>query len=519
MKTFMILPKSLEDEDVQVDNLAAPYKKNKVNQLVPTVKWNTKKLANKKDYQVRYPDDSEGAYEMPGDYEVVIEGTGNYTGTRTITLSVASEQERLISKAKFSAIPTQKYSGNEVVLTEDMLKITYNKEPLVLDQDYTLEYGSCIMPGTYQVLVKGKGIYKGVKRVSFKIQGIPVSTMKVGTFENPVYSGEPCTISPDIYDKEGNLLREGEHYELTFTNHTQAGTATMTITGLNQYSGTLKKKFKVLPYSMEAGNGTTIKAEFVNGTKEQIYEKGGAKPEVKVTFKGSLLTEGVDYTVTYRKNTKVNLLSTTAEQKEAPAVIIKGKNNFTKTISLEFAIQKKDIADVFIVAPDVIESTKAGKYKSSPILIDENGKKLSAGTDYVKTYQYYDENGNELGAKAFPKKGDRVKIVVTGKGNYSGETSAFYEIIGKGTSITSAKVKIKNPVYYTGERITFSNSDLEIKLGSKVLGTDDFEIVGYYNNVNKGTAQMMIKGKGEYGGVKQVNFTIKAQPMKWWVKE
>lgn len=515
-KTFVIAPKNLEDADVQADNLAAAYKEDKVNKLVPVVKWGTKKLANKKDFQVFYPDTSGSAYEMPGDYEVVIKGIGNYTGTRKITLTVAGEKERLISKAKFSAVPTQEYTGEAVVLTEDMLTATYNKEPLIMDKDYTLEYGSCITPGTYEVLVKGKGIYKGVKRIRFKIQGIPVTTLKVGKFENPVYGGEACTIAPEIYDKEGSLLKEGEHYKLTFTNNTQAGTAQMMITGMKQYSGTVKKSFKILPYSLKTG--TDVKAEFVNGKKEQVYAKGGTKPEVKVTFKGKVLTEGVDYTVSYKNNTKMNLLSTEAEQKKAPAVIIKGKKNFSKSFSMEFAIQKKDIADVFITVPDVAESTKAGKYKSSPILIDENGKKLSAGTDYLKSYEYYDADGKKLAANAWPKKGDRIKIVVTGTGNYDGVTNTFYEIIGKGTSIAGAKVTIKNPVYYTGKEITFSDKDLEIKLGGKTLGTDDYEIIGYYNNVNKGKAQMILKGQGKYGGVKQVTFTIKAQPMKWWEK-
>ena len=517
-KTFAIMPKNIEDEDVQADDLFVPYKQNKVNRPVPVVKWE-KKPVNKKDFKVLYPDTSDGAYEMPGTYEVVIKGTGNCTGTRTIHLTVAGENERLISRAKISAIPAREYTGNAVVLTEDMMQVTYNGEPLIMDKDYTLEYGTCINPGTYEVLVKGKGSYKGVKRISFKILGIPVTTMKVGKFENPVYCGGACTIAPEIYDKDGNLLKEGEHYKLTFANHTKSGTAQMFITGMNQYSGTIRKNFKILPYSLEEGKDSDIKAEFVSGTEEQVYEKDGAKPKVKVTFKGVLLTEGADYTVSYKNNTKVNLLSTEAEQKKAPTVLIKGKNNFTKSISLKFAIGKKNIADVFITVPDVEAGMGNGEYKSSPILIDENGKKLTAGKDYLKSYKYYDADGKELADNAFCLKDEIIKIVVTGTGNYEGITSEFYKVIAEGTSIADAKVKIKHPVYYTGEEVTFSDKDLEIKLGGKLLCADDYEIVGYFNNVRKGRAQMILKGKGEYGGVKQITFTIKARPMQWWKKE
>lgn len=50
--------------------------------------------------------------------------------------------------------------------------------------------------------------------------------------------------------------------------------------------------------------------------------------------------------------------------------------------------------------------------------------------------------------------------------------------------------------------------------GQKVsLTPDDFEIVGYTNNIRKGTAKVTIHGLREYGGTKTVTFKITAQPM------
>ena len=48
------------------------------------------------------------------------------------------------------------------------------------------------------------------------------------------------------------------------------------------------------------------------------------------------------------------------------------------------------------------------------------------------------------------------------------------------------------------------------------LSEDDYEIVGYSNNINKGTAKVTIRGTGNYGGLKTQTFKIKAKGFKWW---
>ena len=58
--------------------------------------------------------------------------------------------------------------------------------------------------------------------------------------------------------------------------------------------------------------------------------------------------------------------------------------------------------------------------------------------------------------------------------------------------------------------------DLKISIKNKGdLGEDDYEIVGYFNNVKKGnSAYVKLCGKGRYAGVKVVKFKIGAAPME-----
>lgn len=532
-QTFVITPKSIapiEEEgrkggEVQADDLAAAYNKGREVKPVPVLVWNGKKLSNKKDFTVEYPDTNADAYKAPGSYKVRITGKGNFTGTREIMLTIADpDNDILMSKVKISKIPEQPYTGSAAVFGQDMPKLTYKGEELKLNGDYTLSLAAGddgASAGSHVLVVTGKGKYKGVRRVSFKIKGTPVNTVTVNGLKSLVYNGTEQSFGGNsgnkltLTDRDGSTLTEDRDYTLSFSNNKNVGTAKVTITGIGKYSGKLTKSFKITAYSVAEGN-TGIEAVFENGSTEQPYEKGGAKPKVKVTFRGMELEEGTDYTLSYTNNTSV-----APKEGKVPTVTIKGKKNFTGSRPLTFTIKAKslDAASISITAPDLEENTKAGKYMSVPVLTDSNGKKLKAGTDYEKTYVYTDENGNELKRTDKPLKGSVLTVTVTGKGNYTGSTSTSFRILAKGMSISKASAKVNTKVYYTGEEIELTKKDFTVKLGGTTLTENDFEIVGYSNNIKKGTAKVTIRGKGKYGGTKQVSFKILSQNMQWWSRK
>lgn len=528
VQTFKILPKSLAEEDIQIDPLAAVCQNKRAVHPVPVVLWNGKKLANRKNFTVEYPDQELGgdAYTAPGTWTVLVKGCGNYTGEREIPLTIADPEagEVLLSKVKVAKIPDQTYTGDAVALTQDIPRLTLGQETLVLGQDYTLEYGICKDIGTYQVVITGQGNYVGVRRISFRIKGIPVSTMKVSKLPDLVYTGDEMKFDPNTWEGAANkltitdqsgetVLEKGKDYELAFSNCTNVGTAKMKITGMGAYSGTITKTYKIVPHSLEEGSDGITAELAVAG--EQTWQMGGAVPKVIVMFRGTELVEGTDYTLSYRNNKSMEV-----KAGKEPVVVIKGKKNFSKSRELTFTMKPQNIANVAITAPDLEENTKAGNYRSTPVLTDANGRKLKAGTDYEKTFVYTDENGVVLDKTARPAAGDRLTVAVTGKGNYSGKTKTSFRILEKGHSVSRARVKVNGKFYYTGGRITLSKSDLTVTIGKTTLSPDDYDILydSYLNNINKGTAKVTIRGKGEYGGTKQVNFRILSQNMKWWEK-
>ena len=85
------------------------------------------------------------------------------------------------------------------------------------------------------------------------------------------------------------------------------------------------------------------------------------------------------------------------------------------------------------------------------------------------------------------------------------------------SDISKAKVTIPAQIY-TGKEITLDKNQITVKIGKDILAPENYKIVtdSYKNNVRKGTANVSIKGVGNYGGTKNAKFKIKARSMLWW---
>lgn len=197
---------------------------------------------------------------------------------------------------------------------------------------------------------------------------------------------------------------------------------------------------------------------------------------------------------------------------------IKGKGNFKGTITRNFTIESKPLDDrdcpVLLLVPDVAYMNKAGKYISKPILIDKDGTTLKAGKDYDRVVTYQLEDGTILNKSSIVPLGKYVKVTVYGKGAYSGKLESFYRITEK--DFSKAKVTIQAQAY-TGQEVTLGKEDFrQVKVGGSDItmnyGTD-YEIVkgSYRNNTKKGTASVIVRGLGSYGGSKTVRFSIKSK--------
>ncbi len=148
----------------------------------------------------------------------------------------------LMSKAKVSSVASQPYTGKAY---KPKPTVTYEGKTLKNGTDYTLSYKNNVNAGTATITITGLGTYVGTKKVTFKITPIALTGGKVGSISNQKYTGQARKPSPKV-TLNGKTLTAGTDYKLTYKKNTLPGTATAIVTGTGNYTGTLKRSFKIV---------------------------------------------------------------------------------------------------------------------------------------------------------------------------------------------------------------------------------------------------------------------------------
>ena len=491
---FTIDPIDITSSDIET--LTTAYT-GKVQKLSPTVVYEGKTLKKGTDYTLEYP--SEG-YSEPGTYDITVTGIGNYTGTRTYQMTIGAEKQISLDKASVT-LEKKSYGYQNGEPVRPNIK-TVNVGKTVVDPSlYTVSYGENNTVGNGTVTITGNDSETiGTRTVTFKITGTKITTKLISvTVLKSVTRGTDLktavTISTD--------LTEGTDYEVTYPDTENAGKATIVITGINGFTGTIKKTVTVSKDTLTADNTAVSVPETV------MIMKNGAKPIPEVTFNGTELAEGIDYTLSYANNKKAG----------TGTVTVKGKGNYAGSVKQTFTISTKNLSETTLeFANNVNSSTKKGSYKTTVVIRDEDGGVLKANTDY--TLKFYDGDAEiPATASANDYLGKTLTVKASGKGNYTGEDvlSSEYTVVDSTYNLAKASISIKPQQYQSGKPVEITSTDQFSKaaMGKNqlTLGTD-FKVYAYSNNVNRGTATVVFLGIEEYSGYKSVTYKIGQRTLK-----
>lgn len=231
--TFTVEPREIEAKDVAFDK-ELTYTGNELTQTV-TVTVNGKTLTVGTDYTVTGLTGTE-----PGSYPVTVAGTGNYTGTVTKSFEIAKAD---ISSAEitYDAGPYG-YTGKE---WKPEVAVSFNVAALTADTDYTVSYENNINAGTAKIIITGIGDhFTGSTEKTFTINSAEISGCTFAPIADVTYNTRAHT--PDVtVTFEGSTLEAGKDYDVAYTNNINAGTATVTVTGKGNFTGTASKTFTI----------------------------------------------------------------------------------------------------------------------------------------------------------------------------------------------------------------------------------------------------------------------------------
>ena len=166
----------------------------------------------------------------------------------------------------------------------------------IASSNYSVAYSNNVKKGTATVTVTFKGNYSGTVKKTFEINPAKVSNVKLSS-TSYTYNGKTKTPSVTVKDSKGRKLKNGTDYTVKYSSgRKNVGRYAVKVTFKGNYSGTVKKTFKINPAKV-----SNVKLSSTSYT----YNGKTKTPSVTVKdSKGRKLKNGTDYTVKYSSGRK-----------------------------------------------------------------------------------------------------------------------------------------------------------------------------------------------------------------------
>ncbi len=432
-------------------------------------------------------------YVIGSDGYPILECTGSQTevGSSTNTINYQIKSDRLddyniISEPSLGTLKvtaqsidpsSSDYTGAKVNDPSDSVyNGTANKwEPTVTDAqgktlakgtDYTVAYkrgddatDDFTNAGTITVTITGQGNYAGSVTKTYKVTPAP---LKVSTPDaTKVYDGTALTAAATSANISGLVAGETATVKAT-GSITEVGSTTNTYSGIewgsakesnyyvqSQSEGTLK----VLAQSIDpADPDKRYDGATVNDPSDTTYDGQTHQwePTVK-NGKGKTLTEGTDYTVTYKRGDDATDDFTNAG---TITVTITGKGNYAGSVTKTYVINKAKVSVATAGASKVYDGTALTKADGATISglvagetagivgtgsITEVGSTPNTyaitwageGNSYTAKESNYEVSGEALGTLSITESADEIVVTTTGgEFTYDGKTHGATVTVG-----------------------------------------------------------------------------------------
>ena len=237
-----------------------------------------------------------------------------------------------ITKAVVTGIENKVYTGTAI--TQEV-KVTVDGKVLVKDTDYTVTYKNNTEAGTAEVVITGKGNYKGTKTLSFTIDKADTTARFEKDVYKKAYGAKKFTVK--VVDAAGAVTFKSSSSKVAKID--KKGKVTIKGTGRAVITATIAE-------------GKNYKA----GTVETVIEVSPKKASIK-----KLSAKKTQLTVTWKKDKRATgyevKYSTSKKFKKAKTVLVK-KTKTTKT-----TLKKLKKGKTYYVKVRAYKEVKVGKKK------------------------------------------------------------------------------------------------------------------------------------------------------------
>lgn len=467
-KKYAITQKDISELDIKAENTT--FHGAEQNLKISSVTYGLDRLTENEDYTVSLKPDVENPAERTqtnaGTYEYVITGIGNYSGTKTITWTIAPKDIAGYSVTYMNS--GHVYTGSAI---EPTVSLSGN---LAKGTDYTVTYTDNVNAGEATITVEGKGNYCGKIEKQFTINQREIKAVEFKEVKT-VYNGEDQTfVLPEI-KYNGIVLKENVDFTLKQSGEElickNAGQYAFTIIGKGNFSNILS-----ITWTIEAFDIEDCEIQDIG-----VYTYTGSDISVQILVKDgeTELKEDVDFEVTYPE---AHINAGTLKYK------VTGIGNYGGQIFKEFTVGKADISNAEFTIDEVVYDGNNQVFKPSKVMY--NNVALVEGEDYSISTEPISRNQTNAGKYTYTVKG-------TGT-NFTGERNVYWTI--KPANIPN-NFSVAECVY-TGAEVTPAVTITGLSQGV------DYTVV-YYNNIEPSAeAKVVVTGSGNYMGTAEKYFTI-----------
>ncbi|MFI3201726.1 MAG: class II fructose-bisphosphate aldolase [Eubacteriales bacterium] len=463
--------------------------------------------------------------------------TTGSSNSRPIFTTTTPSQTAL-SNSMISAIDDQIYTGSAITLDDIVVTdgfVTLNKDI------YTISYSSNINVGTATVTITANtgSNYTGSASATFTISQKTLTDTMVSTIEDQTYTSSPLTPEVVVTDSDRSvILVKNTDYTVTYSDHTDVGTATVTITGIGNYVGSASTTFAIKKTDSTGSvtshnDGDTIT---YGSTVTITY-----KPSIQSTQSlYSLSPSDEGYVYLYyngqaiaSSKQKIAVTETASMTFEVNQTNFPTQSEFNGTTLRNFTIEwvgdstynSHETTLKLILAPKEITSATIVTTDSSATKVYDGDKNFTNVVIDISSHVNGDTvtaTANGTSASANVGSPSFTASSVTLAGTHSGYyvyTTTMSTVTGnvgitaKSFSNNDITIADITPLEYTGNEI---KPILTVKDGTILLIlNEDYEITSYTSNTNvsTNTATVTITGIGNYQETKLKTFDITGKPI------
>ncbi|MDO4977829.1 MAG: Ig-like domain-containing protein [Eubacteriales bacterium] len=446
---------------------------------VVTVKDGGTTLVNGTHYSVMYSDNIN-----VGTGTVTITGIGDYTGTVSKTFTITKASQTLNVSPSSMALTV---GDSQSIIASGTGNITYSSSNTTVATVDANGLVKALAAGSASITVRAAGdsnhdtastsvSVSVTEPVATKVS-LSTCTITLGT-SSYVYDGRAKLPVVTVKDG-GTTLVNGTHYSVMYGNNINAGTGTVTITGIGDYTGTVTRSFTITKASQMVSAAPSNMAMIV-GDSQSIIASGignitytSSNTAVATVDENGIIKAlaAGDATITVRAtgdnnhNTASTNVYVVVSNPSGPVDPDPGTDPVEPEV--------KSISDCDEAGINGSSFTYTGSAIKPKAYVIYDGVRLAENVDFV-----IDSYANNVNA-------GRASVTIKGIGNYNGSIKMYFDILPKATAVTAANVtKIA-----TSSRQSFS-------IGARCSGNNPLTYQSNNPNVLvSGSGQVTIKEK------------------------